>query len=119
MRKEDCKCIYPKPWRPGLFKGTAKVHKLKDNDTVENYLWDKSIISNEGTETFKSTKYFTTLLSPLISSECNIKNSYEFNNFVKNAKIPSACKMISFDVKSLFTNVPLDKTIKIILRKIH
>ena len=27
--------------------------------------------------------------------------------------------MISFDVKSLFTNVPLDKTIKLILRKIY
>ena len=27
--------------------------------------------------------------------------------------------MISFDVKNLFTNVPLDKTIKIILRKIY
>lgn len=27
--------------------------------------------------------------------------------------------MMSFDVISLFTNVPLDKTIDIILRKIH
>ena len=27
--------------------------------------------------------------------------------------------MISFDIKNLFTNVPLDKTIKIILRKIY
>ena len=98
-----------------MFYGTAKLHKLKENDTVDS-LPLRPIISNVGTATYKTAKYLDTLVSPLTSSEYNIKNSYEFVKSIKNTKIPNGYKMISFDVKNLFTNVPLDKTIKIILR---
>ena len=37
----------------------------------------------------------------------------------RTQKIPDGYKIVSFDVKNLFTNVPLDKAIKIILRKIY
>ena len=33
--------------------------------------------------------------------------------------IPTGYKMASFDVKSLFANVPLDRTINIILKQIY
>ena len=64
-------------------------------------------------------KYLATLLSPLTSSEYNLKNSYELVKSIKNTKIVNRYKMISFDNTNLFTNVPLDKTIKIILRNIY
>ena len=48
-----------------------------------------------------------------------MKNSYQFVTSIKNTKIPSGYKMISFDVKSLFTSVPLDKAIEIIFGKIY
>ena len=67
---------------------------------------------------YKASKYLATLLPPSKSSKCNIKNSYELFKSIKNSKVPYGYKMIVFDVKNLFTNVPLDKTIKIILRKI-
>ena len=38
-------------------------------------------------------------------------------NKIKTEKIPTDYQMISFDVKSLFTNVSLDRTIDIILKK--
>ena len=38
-------------------------------------------------------------------------------NKIKTEKIPTDYQMISFDVKSLFTNIPLDRTIDIILKK--
>ena len=47
------------------------------------------------------------------------KTVTNFFKIIKNTNIPIGCKMISFDVQSLFTNVLLDKTIKIILRKIY
>ena len=81
--------------------------------------------SNVGTATYKTAKCLPTLLSPLSSSEYNIKNSYEFVKRIKNTKLPTGDKMISFDVKTYSnvpldkTNVPLDKTIKIIIRKIY
>ena len=118
MSEEDYKEIYQKSPRPGLVYGTAKLHKLKENDTVGS-LPLRPVISNVGTATYKTAKYLAALLSPLTSSEYNIKNSYEFVKSIKNTKIPNGYKMISLDGKNLFTNVPLDKTIKIILRKIY
>ena len=34
-------------------------------------------------------------------------------------QVPDGYKMASFDVKSLFTNVPLEKTIEITLKRIY
>ena len=34
-------------------------------------------------------------------------------------QVPDGYKMVSFDVKSLFTNVPLEKTIEITLQRIY
>ena len=39
-------------------------------------------------------------------------------NCVKHQKVPDGHKMVSFNVVFLFTNVPLDTTIKIILIRI-
>ena len=91
---------------------------MKENDTIEN-LPLRPIISNVGTATYKTVKYLATLLSLLTSSQYNIRNSYKFVKSIKNTKIPNSYKMISFDVKNLFINVLLDKTIKLILRKIY
>ena len=38
---------------------------------------------------------------------------------MKTISIPSDHKHVSFDVKSLFTNVPLDFTIDLILKRIY
>ena len=48
-----------------------------------------------------------------------VKNSKSFVQKVKFDKIPSIYKIASFDVKSLFINVPLDQTISIILNRIY
>ena len=37
----------------------------------------------------------------------------------KNEKVPNGYQIVSFDVKSLFTNVPLDRTIKLVLKRIY
>ena len=38
---------------------------------------------------------------------------------MRSEEVPSGYKLVSFDVTSLFTNVPLDFTIDVILRKIY
>ena len=40
-------------------------------------------------------------------------------NKIKNEKIPNGYQIVSFDVKSLFTNVPLDQTIQLVLKRIY
>ena len=48
-----------------------------------------------------------------------IQYSNKFVNVIKQQVIPSSYKLVSFDVKSLFTNVPLDRSIDIILKRIY
>ena len=57
--------------------------------------------------------------SPLSKSEHTVNNNLEFIKYVKTISIPSDHKSISFDVKSLFTNVALDFIIDLILKHIY
>ena len=77
----------------------------------------RPIIFNVGMATYKTAKYLANLLAPLGRSDCTIINTPDFINGLKKERIPRKYKMISFSVRSLFTNVPLDETIRIILRK--
>ena len=55
----------------------------------------------------------------LANSEYTITSTKDFIEKIKNVKIPDGHQLISFNVKSLFTNVPLQKTIDIILKRIY
>ena len=46
-----------------------------------------------------------------------IRSNKGFIENIKKANIPTGYKIISFDVKPLSTNVPLDRTINIILKR--
>ena len=64
-------------------------------------------------------KYLAQLLKPLSESRCTVENTKEFTKKIRKQKIPKDYTMVSFDVVSLFTNVPLEDTIIIILRRIY
>ena len=110
--------IYPAGSAPGKFYGTAKIHKLSPNDTI-NELPLRPIVSNIGTTTYHLSKYLAKLLFPLSESEYTIKNTKYFVKKIEKKHIPNDHLLVSFDVKSLFTNVTLDETIKIILNRIY
>ena len=63
------------------------------------------------------SKYLALLLPPLTESEYTVKNSMSFVQKFKCDKITSNCKIISFDAKSQFANVPLDQTMSVILNE--
>ena len=121
--EDDYKKVYPSGSNPGKFYGTAKVHKLSETDEKNLSNVDKlplrPIVSNIGTATYKLSKYLAGLLAPLGKSKYTVSSTEEFINRVKAMKPRSNQRMISFDVVSLFTNVPLERTIDIILRKIY
>ena len=54
--KTIIKKLYPTESRPGLFYGTAKVHKLLGTQGL-NELTVRPIISNTGTATYETAKY--------------------------------------------------------------
>ena len=76
----------------------------------------RPVTSNVGTATYEIAKYLNKLLTPLNKSDYNIVNTEDLIRRLREETIPSGYKVISFDMKSLFTNVPLVKTIDYILK---
>ena len=59
------------------------------------------------------------MLAPLRESEYVLKKYKRFPDKVKAKGVSSCYRIVSFVVKSIFTNVPLDRAIDIILRRIY
>ena len=94
--------MYPTGSKPGLFYTTAKVHKLQSGERLNEL---KTIVSNDGTATYETAKFLNSLLAPLGKSDRSLLNTEAFVKQVKGQRIPEDYKMISFDVKNLFTNI--------------
>ena len=72
-----------------------------------------------GTATYETAKFLNSLLAPLQKSDLSILNREAFVSQVKGQRIPEGYKMISFDVKNLFTKIPLNETTDIILTRVY
>ena len=114
--------VYSKIYSTGpssrKFYWTAKLNKVPNNGAVE-HLPLRPIISNIGTATYDLAKYLAQLLKPLSELQYTIKNSKTFTKRLKKIRIPRKYKMVSFNLVSLFTKVPLDETIEIIIKCIY
>ena len=111
--------IYPTSSQPGRFYGTAKLHKVAEGCHDVDQLPIRPIISNIGTATYKTSKHLAKLLAPLTKSRYTIESTRDFIAYTKKLKIRDNYDMVSFDVSNLFTNVPLDFTINLILKKVY
>ena len=110
--------LYPTGSAPARIYGTAKLQKLKNDSTVDD-LPVRPIIPNINTASYQFAKYLAQLLSPLSTSEYTVKSTSDFITHIKGQNIPNNFKLMSFDVTSLFTNVPLDFTIDVIIKRIY
>ena len=90
---------------PGFLYGLPKIHKTGNSI--------RSIFSTINTFNYKLDKYFVPILEPLTLNEFTLKFFYEFVKEINKLDVHNT-DMASFDIKSLFTNIPLDETIEII-----
>ena len=65
------------------------------------------------TATYKLAKFLVPILSKFTSNDYTVKNSYELTESLSKCRIPDSYYMCSYDVKSLFTNIPIDETVDI------
>ena len=86
------------------------MYKLFVNGNL-NHLPLRPIVSNINTLTYNLVKFLSKLLSSLRQSDHNVRSTKDLIHNIKKENIPTGYKMVSFNVKSLFTNVPLDQTI--------
>ena len=117
LDKDTYKTIRPQNAKPARAHGLPKIHKAYDR--LPKF---RPIIDTTGTTHYSVGKYISELLQPLTQNEFTLKDSFDAASRIK--LIPSELfdqgyKFVSFDVESLFTNVPLQRTLEIIVDRIY
>ena len=100
--------IRPQGSKPGRIYGLPKIHK--DGNPL------RPIVSSIGTYTYELSKFLADILKPLANNQYTVRDSFSFANELLN--LNDVHHMASFDVSSLFTNIPLQETIDICLDKL-
>ena len=90
--------------------GTPKIHKLKHNNINELSL--RPIISSISTYNYNLAKFLSSLLETVISAMHCTKDSFRFCEEIKQVRASNNF-LVSYDVCSLFTSIPLTETIDI------
>ena len=84
------------------------MHKFSSSDSFPKL---RPIVSSIGTFNYNLARFLCDLLSPLVPNDYSCKDMFSFVSQIKNAN-PSR-KFVSYDVTTLFTNIPLQETIDI------
>ena len=107
INEENYKKMYPTGATIPKFYGLPKVHKAG--------VPLRPIVSSRGSVTYNTSKELARILKPLAGgSTFSVYNTMDFVEQVKNIRLqPQEC-IVSYDVKALFTSVPIKPAIKII-----
>ena len=103
------KKIYPIGSSPAKIYGLPKLHKSFPSNSYPPF---RPIVSSIGTYNYNLSKFLCSVLSPLISTRYCTKDSFTFVQEFNQVNITNSF-LVSFDVCSLFTNIPLNETIDI------
>ena len=96
------------PTPPRLY-GLLKIHK--PGSPI------RPVVSYTNAPNYRISKFFNTYYKSLTNFQpkYSIKNSVDLAKKLNNLNIPIHSKLVSFDVKNLFTNIPLPDVRKIII----
>ena len=72
-----------------------------------------------GTREYKLAKYLDNLIKPHIPDTYLLKSTDDFIERLKQFPCNNSYRIVSFDVVSLFTNVPLSETIELIINRLY
>ena len=91
---------------PGKFYGLVKVHK--DGYPV------RPVVSMIDTPEYGIAKWLDGFIKPNIPSKYMLDSTDQFVDIIKDFPVYPNDKLVSFDVKSLYTNIPLKETVGIV-----
>ena len=101
--------IYPSGSSAAKNYGSPKMHKPFDPNCLPNF---RPIVSSIGTYNYNLSKYLGELISPNLPNEFCTKDTFTFVEELKEVSINDKF-LVSFDVNSLFKNIPFKETIKL------
>ena len=96
--------LYPSGSAPAHIYGAPKMHKFSSGDSFPKL---RPIVSSIGT--FNDNLGLCDLLSPYVSNDYSCKDTF---SQIKNANL-SKIFLVSYDVTSLYTNIPRQEAIDI------
>ena len=100
--------LHPSGSAPSCIYGTPKIQKLSSSDSFPKL---RPIISSIGNFNYNLARFFCDLLSPLVPNDYSCKDTFFLN--LRMQIFP-----VSYDITSLFTNIPLQETIDIAINLI-
>ena len=112
ISEETYNKLRPVGSKPGTLYGSAKVHKPLINGLPPF----RPILSAIGTPTYKLAKFLVPVLSDITQNEFTVKDSFTFVDQILTQN--SDLHMASLYVDVLFSNIPLDESIDIRVKKL-
>ena len=103
--------LIPSGSQPGKLYGIAKVHKT--NVPL------RPVVPTVGTPEYKLAKYLDNLIKPHIPDTYLLRSTENFIERLKECPCNNKNTMVSFDVVSLFTNVPLKETVELVIERLY
>ncbi|XP_047504100.1 uncharacterized protein LOC125049061 [Pieris napi] len=108
----DVKSLTTACVKPPKMYGLPKIHK--HNNPL------RPIVSHIDSPTYKLAKHLVSILSPLRGhTSAHVKDSYHFVETLRDLKLLHNETMVSFDIESLFTNLPLNDCLDIIAKRLR
>ena len=106
------KQLYPTSAVPPKFYGLPQIHKTGTPL--------RPIVSSRGSITYGIAKELTHIIKPLVGrSPHQIKNTQHFIHQLQGKKLEPGEVITSFDVKALFTSVPVKPAIQIVKQRLQ
>ena len=98
--------LYASGSSPGILYGLPKIHKPD--------VPLRPILAAYNTAMYNLAKFLIPLIEPFSTNDFALKNYYQFYDQISSLNLHSNSFMASFDISSLYTNVPVLETINII-----
>ena len=106
--------MYPFDFASARLYDTSKMHKFSSSDSFPKA---RLIVSSLDSFNYNLSRFLCDLLSPLVPNDFSKKDTSSFVSLIKNANLFRKF-LVSYDVTSLSTNIPLKETTNIAINLI-
>ena len=99
--------IYSTGSQPARIYGLPKMHKIQSRNVVPPL---RPIVSSINTYNYQLAKFLCSFLQPHLPNTCTVSDSFSFVQELTTIDVSNK-DMVSSDVMSFFTNIPLNECI--------